>query len=67
MASIRVYAVCEQRSFLGKVALDLLAQRLFPGAANGEIDGDYRCGDHKDEDREQLEENSAPHFGTSNR
>ena len=67
MAAIGVYAVCEEGSFLGKVALDLLAQRFFPGAANGEIDRDHGCGNHENKDRQQLEKNSAAHLGTSNR
>jgi hypothetical protein len=67
MASIYIHTVREQDCFLGKVALDLLAQRLFPGAANGKIQGDHGRCDHENKDREQLEKNSAPHFGTSNR
>src|SRR6476646_4186669 len=64
MASISVYAMSEQDGFLSKVALDLLAQRLFPCAANREIQGNHSCCDHENKSRKQLEENSAPHLGT---
>ena len=67
MASISVYPMREQDSFLSEVALDFLAERLFPGAANGEIQSDHSCGDYEHKNREQLEKNSTPHLGTSNR
>ena len=48
-------------------ALDLLAQRTFPGVANGNVERHRGCRNHQGEGSHQLQEDAVPHFGASKR
>jgi len=60
-SAVGLDAVGEEESFLAEVALDLVAQRGFPGTAEHEVKGDG--GDHYDdqEDGQKFKENAVSH------
>ena len=65
VGAIGVDAVREKQRFLGEVALDIGAQRGFPGAAEHHIENDGGGGDDDQEDGQQLEENAVLHLRDS--
>ena len=66
-AAVGFNPVSQKLGFLDQVALDLVAQRSLPGAAERHIEGYGGGQDNDEERRHQLQENPASHFGASKR
>ena len=60
-------AVGEQASSGGEAALDLVAQRTLPDAADRDVHGDGGHHDDQGRSRQHLEEDAMPHLGASKR
>ncbi|OLC96733.1 MAG: hypothetical protein AUH86_09075 [Acidobacteria bacterium 13_1_40CM_4_58_4] len=67
LAAVAVDAVGEHGRLLPEIALDFLAERALPGAADGKVEGHCGRRDHQREGRQQFEKNAIPHFGASKR
>ena len=53
--------MCEEKSFLGEIALDLGAQRGFPGADQHAVKDGGGSSDDDQEDGEEFEEDAVLH------
>ncbi len=60
-------AIREQAGFGGEATLDLVAQRVFPGTPDGNVERDCSDQNYQGEGEQELEENPVGHFGTSKR
>jgi hypothetical protein len=60
-------SVCEQACLRGQAPLNFIAQRRFPGPADGDVQCDCRHQDHARKHQQQLEEDPVGHFGASKR
>ena len=61
VGAVGLDAVREEKSLLSEVALDLGAERGFPGAADHDVENGGGGGDDDQEDGEQLEEDAVLH------